>query len=435
MRTIIYFIVLFGFLQNSFAAKAAVTTTTTTTVPSLAAGTPEEAAVKEVVDEDQAHKAAMLEISKGTKVNWFKPEVHIDKKDKEFEKQQKISFVGEVKPGTRIYLLATKVFQILPDGTKKNILLKEDQTTHLPGVSDRRGIFLFQLALMQGNYEVGVSFVDPDAQSMTAAKTYMLKVGLGRGKVDFGFSEEADADAFKAQFDYFSGGLGLIYSVFNKQSDVPTEIRFSSFKLPSLRLGYASTFKKFPEWRLDSSLFLGPGETKTGTRVNVRGGSYYWTILSADALYSKPDWTKQWKDYRIRYAIRGGPQMHMLPFLKSIEATTTDQEISQATFGSLGVGGHLDILTDSEFSYSAYLRMTLPFTLMSNTSISSPLSFDGSLGGIYRPEKSKWSYGLYWYGQWLQFKFSEFDKFANRSVDGKFDIMFSNIEFRTMYNF
>lgn len=389
----------------------------------------------ELTPEERERQEKLSRVKNNIQVRWFKPEVTIEKNDPNFEKPQKISIAGETKAGTRIYLQSNRVFKVSPEGKKEKIVLKENQVNFLPGVADRRGIFLFQLNLTQGNYEVAVSMVDPEAQSMSAAKVYTLVLGLTQGRASLSQREEGGEDPFKAHFDYFAAGLGLNYSVFNKTSDVPSELRFSSFKFPSLRLGYATTFSQYPDWRADASFLMAPGETKNGTRVNVQSGSYNWMILGGDALYSRPDWTKEWNGYRMRWAIRGGLQMHSLPFLTSVTTGITDQKVSMVNFNTVVAGGHIDILTDSEFSYAAQMRVAIPFLNFSNMNLRNPLSFDGSVGGIYRREESPWSYGLFWYGQWLQFNFNETDKFDNGSHSGKFDIMYSNIEFRTMYDF
>lgn len=234
--------------------------------------------------------------------------------------------------------------------------------------------------------------------------------------------------------NYWYGGTGFNYSVFNKEvPDIPSEIRFSSFKPLSLKLGANKEFNE--RWRWDSSLLVAPGATKDGTRVNVSKGDYYWTILSSDALYSRDNWKSPWRGYRLRYGFRGGLQAHNLPFIVSQSIEDNTQTVEMKSLFNTMVGGHLDIITDDEFSYEMYFRMALPMLHSSSIKMNNFFAFDGSLGALYKKKDKPYGFGLYWYGQWLNFSFEEFDKFADKEVSGKFNILYSNIEFRMTYDF
>lgn len=363
-------------------------------------------------------------------VNWFQPQGFPDRE----KKLVRVALVGQSKQGTRIYLKSNEIKELK---TPTNIVTKKltkDDVKFLPGLADQRGIFAFEVNLPPGNYQISVAVVDPEAQTMSAAKIYVLFLNVSYKGVEFGFIEEGQDKPFVPQSDYYSFGMGFNYAVFNKEVPaVPSEIRFSSFKFPSLRLGYAKTWN--PEWRIHAYLLAAPGETKTGTRIPVDGGSYLWTILSADGIYSRDPWKLEWGSYKVRYAVRGGLQVHSVPFIQSVSSLDNTQGISNISYTTPVVGGHVDLMTDGPISYEGYMRLGIPFIAQAGLKLSDSFLFDGSIGGRYRAKKSAWSYGVFWSGQWLKFKFNEDDKFVSSNVDGSFDILNSNLEFRIHYHY
>ncbi|HEY1078863.1 MAG TPA: hypothetical protein VGE46_02160 [Bdellovibrio sp.] len=363
-------------------------------------------------------------------INWYQPQGFPDTE----KKIVRITVAGQAKQGTRIYLKSNEI-KVLKSATETTTRkLSKDDVKFLPSLADQRGIFAFEMNLPPGNYQIGVSAVDPEAQSMNAAKVYILFLNVTYKKVDFGFVEDGGEPPYTPASDYYSFGLGFNYAIFNKEvPSVPSEIRFSSFKFPSLRLGYAKTWN--PQWRIHASLLAAPGETTAGTRIPVEKGTYLWTILSVDGIYSRDTWKFDWGSYKARYAIRGGLQVHSVPFIQSASAADNTQEVTNVSYMSPVVGGQLDLMTDYGLSYEVYMRLGIPFIAQSSLAMQDSLLFDGSLGARYRTKSSKWSYGVYWYGQWLKYKFKETDKFINGEVSGSSDILNSNIEFRLHYHY
>lgn len=362
-------------------------------------------------------------------IHWYKPQAFPDAE----KKSVRISLAGQAKQGTRIYLKSNEIKVLKTATDVRTKKLSKDDVKFLPSLTDQRGVFAFEMTLPPGNYQVAVAAVDPEAQSMNAAKVYVLIMNVTMKGVDFGFVEEGSDLPFTPQSDYYSFGLGFNYTIFNKEvPSVPSEIRFSSFKIPSLRLGYAKTWN--PSWRIHASLLAAPGETATGARIPVEKGTYLWTILSLDGIYSRDLWKFEWGNLKGRYGVRGGLQMHSVPFIRSMSATDNTQTVENINYMTPVIGGHVDLMTDYGLTYEAYLRLGLPVS-QSNLAMSESISFDGSVGARYRTKSSSWSYGLFWYGQWLKYKFTETDKFIGADVNGSSDILNSNIEFRLHYHY
>lgn len=372
----------------------------------------------------------MKKIRDSILVKWFQPQ-GVPSEDK---KSVRITLAGQTKQRTRIYLKSNKILYLKKPTDRTMMELKSSDVKYLPSLADQRGIFGFEVNLPLGNYQIAVAAVDPDAQSMSAAKVFVLFLNVKLKNIEFGFIEEDDDLPFVPQSDYYAIGGGINYSVFNKAvPSIPSEIRFSSFKIPSLRLGYAKTYN--PEWRIHGSFLIAPGEATSGTRVPVDGGSYLWLILNGDGIYSRDPWKKEWGDYKIRYGLRGGLQYHVVPFIRSKWAADNTQNFLGVNYMAPTIGGHIDVMTGGVLSYEAYIKMNVPFIAYSSIKMSNSLAFDGSLGIRYRKKKEPWSYGLYWYGQWLRLSFKERDVFAGSNVSGTLDILQSNAEFRMMYQY
>lgn len=412
------------------ASKAEPPTASTTdaTTPTSTEGTDKDSNIL-IVNKSEKLSDKVRSIRDAIEVVWFKPESVADEK----AGTVRISFAGTTKPGTRVYLLSNEIETVKGD-KKEKMVLKPTELKYLPGLADPRGVFLFEMTLPPGNYEIPVSFVDPAAQSINAAKSFILLLNVSYKEVVFGFREMDGRDPFTPESDYYAFGGGLNYAVYNKSSpEVPAEVRFSSFKIPSLRFGYAKTLD--PKWRFNASLLFAPGETQNGSRVPVKGGSYIWTNLNADGIYSKETWKKTYGRYRVRYGVRTGLQLNSIPFLASTTKDDNTQSVQNVSMNYLSVGAQADIMTDDGFSYEVFMRAALPGLLMSSIDAKDLMSIDGSIGGMYFKKKSAWGYGLYWYGNWMKFSFSEKDAYSDKNVSGTSDILFSNLEFRVLYKY
>lgn len=163
----------------------------------------------------------------------------------------------------------------------------------------------------------------------------------------------------------------------------------------------------------------GPAETKT---VN---GNYVWKTMAAEGLY-KPDGSS-WR-------FRGGLQHHLMPFMTYTPSTKV-LEIKSNTLVVATIG------FDRYFPISKKLRaewqMHYQHPILSGTnssdefSVNSVFAFDGSLGVSYKVDE-KFRLGLYWYGQYHNYKF---DYAAASSFSGDQTLMYSNAELRAGWEF
>jgi hypothetical protein len=374
---------------------------------------------------------ALRKIRDQIRIRWYPPEL-FSKLD---VANKGVSIAGETKPGTRVYLKSDEIFQFKADGAKVSRKLNPDDAKYLPGVVDLRGLFFFELYLPPGKYDIPVSFVDPRAPMLQAAKNYHLIINIKSDKVEFDYLIEGEDDPFSPISDYFTFGLGGNLMVYNKAvPEIPAELRFSSFKVPSLRMGFGKSFSE--SWRMASYFLSAPGSTSNGSRVTVTNGNYNWPILSADLIYSHKKW--KWlyhENYRIRWGLRMGLQSHLIPFMRAETQGSTVQTIRLASMQMLTVGTQFDILTNADISYEILMRFHFPMNTNDYFKVTNQMSFDGSMGALYRWPEQKWSLGLFWYGQWLKYSFTEYDQFVSREVQGTFNILYSNIEMRFIYPF
>lgn len=364
------------------------------------------------------------------RIKWMKPEVFapIDRPG-----ITGVSIAGQTKPGTRVYLKSDTIFLLGDNGAKSSRKLLSEEVKYLPGVVDLRGLFFFELYLPDGHYELPVAVVDAKAPMLQAAKIFHLFLKIKSNQIEFDYLIEDMGDPFNPLSDYFTVGLGGNQVLYNKAvPSIPSELRFSSFEYPSFRVGWGKTIS--PSWRFAGYLITAPGATTNGTRVAVTNGNYIWPHISADTVYSHPQWKWLWREnYRMRWGLRMGLQGHWLPFIRSLTAGSNVQTVNPAFLQMVSLGAQFDLMTNDDFNYEVLFRFQYPVSESPLYTIDQQVAFDGSLGAIYRWPNKKWYMGLYWYGQWIKSTFNEYDLFVERQVSGSFDILYSNIECRWIY--
>lgn len=378
------------------------------------------------------------EAKRALEVQWFQPEVIATKAN---TGTKTIFFTGKTKSGARVQLRSQKVVKIEEDGSHRSQDLSPASLKKFPVTVDRHGLFHFEIDLPDGNFQLGTVIYDPSLGDHRAVRSYQLSFEVSDQGVELaGAKQRQEAPDLilrpKRRAALGAGANLVIYR--KKSSDIPMDANFTLIEYGSLFAEYFHSFLP-GSWAMNFSLKLTPGAARSTDEVTVSQGDYLWWIFAGEALYYPEQWIISTEKARVfNVGLRMGAQYHVQPFLRSFEDFSPIQEIATNQITMISGGLHTDIRWTPKWDFEAYARYQYPVfnSTAADMTLQSEFAFDGSLGAIYRwnPD-SPWSAGVYWYGQWHQYKLTEFDKFSAQSVTGKQTLFFSNLEARLNYSF
>ncbi|RYZ76110.1 MAG: hypothetical protein EOP05_06010 [Proteobacteria bacterium] len=214
------------------------------------------------------------------------------------------------------------------------------------------------------------------------------------------------------------GGLGANYQFY--QQTIPSiqgSGTFQNIQAPvvSIRGGFQGD-----TWGLSTGFRQTPGQMESKGRTRVINGGYHWTTLEIEGLRRvSPSWN-----------LRFGVQHHLMPFMVFQPATQIlDVRTNTLTMATLGFDKSFPIANKVRGEWT--LRYQQPISSGASDGerfdVKSKAAFDGSLGGIYNLNENT-RLGLFWYGQYHQYRFnygSGMEEFS-----GTQKILYSNIEVR-----
>jgi hypothetical protein len=399
------------------------------------ASAPAAQAVAPAADQDDGFVSIDLQ--------WFRPEFMPTQSDG--TKKPGVILSGQTEPGIHVSLFVIK--RVLPSG--KLQVVYDSKAAQKPDITsaasvDPNGVFKLNINLPDGKYKLGFRFEDPKSNIRT--KIVGLYLEYEGNKVDLIFDEKSiyepnhrknKRNAFSVlerRTNYFNFGVGADYLVYSKQNDaIPLNASFGSFNFPSLRLEYNRVFNS--RWSGNADLFYGPGKASSGNQVQVQSGNFSWMIANLQASYTRPNWKTSFSgNGQILYGTEFGLHYDSIPFMKSVSTADTTQTMESSSIVNVSLGGYATFLTSKQWEYDVNLHYLYPVSA-SGFQLKSAITFNGSLGALFKPEKSKWAYGLYWYGEMINAKVSENDAYTQTSVDSKTGLLYSNLEFRTFYRF
>lgn len=386
---------------------------------------------------------------------------------------------GQTEPGIELSFLNSSL-ELYNEGTKSYnpVPLKKNDFTGLPMLTPASGKFSFGIFVTEGRYRLGFNFVDK--KNAERYKKFYIEFKLFGSQLDlivdddFFKRQNEDAmikklkeekDALQAELDrrdkedwregkqaqvekknekpldlrelrnYFSASLGADFFLYSKSnSALPLDASFGSFSLPSYRLGTKRVLN--PNWSVSGNIIISPGQISSGERIHVNNGSYNWMIFDVDGRYTRPSWRFQLgENQELVVGALGSLQYHSLPHMRSTNDINTDQTMDSSSSLAFGAGAYATYLVNPEWEANLKLRVNYFYTIDSKYKSSSPIAFDGSIGGVYKPPASPWAYGLYWSGAWLGMSVSEYDPYTKTQVQSNENLLYSNFEFRLFYQY
>lgn len=183
---------------------------------------------------------------------------------------------------------------------------------------------------------------------------------------------------------------------------------------------------------LESSYMSTPGRINSNGGIIVQGGSYQWTTMSLEGIYYlHPDEKRQSGGWDIRF----GFQSQSMPFLlpKAGVIQVTENQVDMASIGFDRIWS-----TKTNWQTAVQLRYDQPFSAHTSSgsgsvSVSPHFSFDGSLTQMYHFERTPFSLGVCWWGQYVDQSFHYTD--TSTDLTGTQRIFHSTVEARVLIGF
>lgn len=375
--------------------------------------------------------------SKSIDVDFFKPEYG----DTEKMGRRPIVISGKTDPGVRVTVKSASIPRFSSkSGNVEVFKLTKKNTALLPARANSEGLFIFKLYVPEGQYQLPLLFKSGKGQSKRQ-RVMQISFKIEPKAVRLSGNESARgmrASPFLTKKNHVSLGLGaniLVYQKKNTSDLAMMDVGFSSVKAPAVFLEYWRKFNEKFEFAVNYK--YSPGETSSATNqsITVSKGVYAWTTIAADGIYY-PRWLaiKKEKSYNIRGGIRFGFQYHSTPFLRRTESATDFEMVNnEVTMAALGY--QFEYEPDPEWRYEAFMRYQHPLSTGKKYSVQAQFAFDGSLGFQRNFSGHKWSVGAFWYGQWHNYRTTEFDRGIQAQTTSSQMLFFSNVEGRLIYHY
>jgi hypothetical protein len=360
-------------------------------------------------------------------VTWYKPTIGLSNTPK----RSKVILMGKTNPGTKIRIATDEVPVITKKGDVKN-LPKTEIMSQPFSTADERGIFELELLLPTANVQLPIEVKDNAGK----VQQFQISMAVDANNVALTSQKNAIKSPYARRNWEIWGGIGFNYLKYEQEtSDIPSSLQFESFEAPSYsgKLVYSFT----EEWAFQFTANHSPGQTSSSNAVQVSQDTYSWDYYTFDSTFFHPDWKFLYKDLYTEVGAQVGIQYHKVPFVA--RSSTTDPAVANVETNDLvmiAFGGAWNIHYGRYLILETFLRYQLPFYYGDLFDMQVDFAIDGSAGLVYkwRPD---WRVGLYWYGQWHKYKFSnhrdvffEANGGGGPDIDGKQELFYSNIEAR-----
>jgi hypothetical protein len=364
-------------------------------------------------------------------VEFYKPEAA-----KGTGKAARVNFSGRTRPGATVSVAGDRIPLIGEGGKVRYMRPKKKFSTR----ADEDGFFKMQLELPAALIQLPIEIRTAEGQTQVFQLNLMIK------KEDVQMQTKQDlirSPLFKEKYGVWLGA-GYNFLIYDQQiGAIPSNFSYSSFEGPALYARF--NYRPHDRWLTYLEYKDSPGFVKsTSEALSIAGGNYHWQIFSLEANYTPGPWRRfeydPWglisrlstKKHWGEGAIRFGYQRHIVPVLNRINFDPQISTMEKNSLDVLAVGAQLTLLSAGQWAYELFMKYQLPFNSGGTFDVQPIYGIDGSVGAFYRA-KSRWRYGLFWYGQLQRYKFKGLNDAGQGAVDGQQFLFFSNAEFRLGY--
>jgi len=345
---------------------------------------------------------------------------------------------GKTTPGARIFVNSKAV--IVVSKSKKVGYLPTKKATAGKRVvkADKNGLFALELDLPNYDVQLPIGVVPPKSRKVT--RRYQLNLSVEKQKVRYtNLKVVSKSPAYTKKYGIWLG-TGFNYLRYEqKSSTINSNLLFQSFKGPSI---FAKGWSWLSEtWDVSATAKMSPGNTSSSETVSVTQGDYQWLIYAGEATYYPQGLRFDvFNSYKAQLAFRFGVQHHIVPFIARNSDSPNSAEI-QTNEITMATGGFKFLIRrQSRVTYEIFMRYQYPVSAGDTFELTPEFSFDGSVGAIYDYNRN-WRFGIFWYGQWHEYRFKHEDAYRKANniepidIEGTQSLFFSNVELRGGYEF
>jgi hypothetical protein len=349
----------------------------------------------------------------------------------------RVTLSGIVAPKTEVFLNADTIPVIDKDGSVDTLRVDDILVTKKRRMAaDHNGHFIFILDLPLKTAQLTFVFRWPNGQT----ESQQTNINVRKPPPPVQLMTHSHPTSIPQKVSLW-GGIGVNYTQYEHSSpDIPADVNFSNVIGPSF---YAKVVRSLnPTTSVQITANSSPGRASSSSAIQVRNGDYNWVFITGDVNHYPKSWKSRFKGRLVEFGVLAGLQHHVVPFLTRSsgtdpgEARIVTNDINFAAFG-----GIMTYHFDSSWLFEMFMRYELPISSGDLYQISPNIAFDGSVGAVYN-WNSNLRIGGFWYGQYLDFDFSDhtdtfFAETGNSDplIGGRQTHLFSNFELRMGWEF
>lgn len=364
-------------------------------------------------------------------VEWFMPQVRMESRG-----VYQVTIEAQGPSLSKITIPVNAVPILVPDGRVRNAPLRaiwKEGKVH----ADRRGMFDLRLRLPEGTAQVPVQITTPEGES----RVYQLSLVAEEGSIELAGEGKLRSSPYAKRNWALWAGTGFNYLSYEQESqDTSLSIELTSFDFPTISLKVDRLITE--TFLFQATYNKAPGKATSSPAAQVAESEYEWTFFTADLKYFFPQFKRERANYMSEIAAQVGAQYHDVPFLSRSSTTDPTAITVKSNLIALGTVGATWLIHYGRYLlFETYLRYQFPFFSGSLFDVSPKIAFDGSVGFFYKWTPD-WRVGLFWYGQYHQYGYSNHkDKFfeanggGGPNVGGDQSLLFSTMELRLGWEF
>lgn len=355
------------------------------------------------------------------RVTWYQPVVEANQAD---NTGVTVVLSGRSQPQSRISISGKKL-TVLREQRILKLPLEEALLSKAPIIARDDGYFEVRMKLPKAmRAQIPVRVESPSSDAAATSKEFLFALQVTENEAKMKGHEQAKESPFLDRPQSLWFGAGFNFVQYDQTLSV-ADVSFQNLEGPSFFVEWQGHISKSSTAMI--SLKTSPGSATSSENIQVKNGAYQWLTGAAEVRSRPENWTIKYRNQDLQFGVQGGFQHHVMPFLKKERGRMF--KIDERSLTMVSLGASLEINPKERIYFQNYFRFQYPLASQFNFRVQPNLAFDGSVGAIYRLS-SRLRLGLYWYGQWLDYSFTE----TNISEGSQF-LFYSNIELRLGWYF
>jgi hypothetical protein len=349
-------------------------------------------------------------------VVWFSPEIL----KVESSNNLYILISGQIsRPTSGISVEENEIFYTSQSGEINKVSKKKLLGENIFVLKNDSRYFEIELFVMPGTYQIPFRFEFDDIPGVS----YSFAFDVTESEVIIqGQKKQRSLRYSKKNQFWLGGGLNLLRYK-QRSVEVGSDVSFTSLQGPTV---YAEYLRELSEkWQINFTAEYSPGSASEGSEIQVPEGDYSWKIFMGQASYKF--WHGSGYFGRAELKTMSGFQYHIVPFINRLSLSEVSILHNSLVMLTAGIGYSEQI--SLKWDFDVFMRYQYPLSSGSQFSIDPSFAFDGSIG-LVRILTERSRLGIYWFGQWHNYRYQNYDLFLNNEVRGEQDLFFSKFEIR-----